>query len=284
MLLALVSASGFSCLGLIAKRIYAAGFSVFETLAWRFTIAALILWALVLLGRRPLPKRALPVILLGFLGFAPQAGLYFLTLSFLDPGITSLLLYTYPSFVVLIGFLLFGKRAGRVQLLALGLSLGGCALAFWRQGSYPPVGVALGLCVGLSYAAYLVASEKVLAEVDSVVATAFLMCASALVYWTLALASSAGRPRLPADLETGLWLLALAVLATVIPIVCIFAAIRRIGAADASLVSTLEPVLTIGLSAAFIGERFGPAQIGGGLLILGAVLILHFAGKGKSEA
>ena len=246
-----------------------------ETLAWRFTFSALILMSVVLIGRRPLPKRLGPVVLLGFLGFAPQAGIYFLTLSFLDPGITSLLLYTYPSFVVILGFILWRRRPAKRQLLALALSLSGCVVAFWRQGNYPLVGVLLGLAVGFTYAAYLVASERVLAEVDSIVATAVLMCASAIVYWIVAFASSPGGPKAPQGFETIGWLLGLSVVATVVPIVCILAAVRKIGAADASLVSTLEPVLTIALSAAFIGERFGPAQIAGGALILAAVLLLR---------
>jgi drug/metabolite transporter (DMT)-like permease len=229
-----------------------------------------------------MPRRLGPVILLGFLGFAPQAGIYFLTLSFLDPGITSLLLYTYPSFVVILGFTLWRRRPTRRQLLALGLSLSGCVVAFWRQGSYPLVGVILGLAVGFTYAAYLVASERVLAEVDSILASAVLMCASAIVYWIVAFAGASGGPKAPQSLETVLWLLGLSVVATVVPIACILAAVRKIGAADASLVSTLEPVLTIALSAVFIGERFGPAQIAGGALILAAVLVLHFAGKGES--
>jgi drug/metabolite transporter (DMT)-like permease len=259
-----------------------------ETLAWRFSISALILGAIVFISRRPLPKRIMPVILLGFLGFAPQAGIYFLTLSFLDPGITSLLLYTYPAFVVLIGFVLWRRKPSKAQLIALGLSLAGCVVAFWRQGRYPLLGIILGLAVGFTYAAYLVASEKILAEVDSILATAVLMCASAIVYWIAALlggSAGLGGHKAPEVLGTIGWLLGLSVVATVIPIACILAAVRKMGASDASLVSTLEPVLTIALSAIFIGERFGLAQFVGGALILAAVLALHFAGmRGAADS
>lgn len=279
-LLALVSSAGFSTLGLFAKLVYGQGFSVAGTLAWRFTLAAAFLWIVVLAARRPLPKRLWPVLLLGLVGFSPQAGLYFLTLRFLDPGITSVLLYTYPSFVVLFGFALWKKRPTRVQLGALALSLAGCVLAFWKSGSYPAVGVALGVAVGISYAAYLVAGEKVLAGVDAISGTALVMTVAACVYWIAAIVS--GGVKLP---ETGAalgGLACIALLATVIPIVTLFSSMSLIGAADTSLVSTLEPVLTITLSAIFLGERLGAAQLAGAVLVLSAVLILALSARKKA--
>ena len=270
--LALVSAAGFSTLGLFAKLVYAQGFGVLQTLAWRFTIATVLLWAIVLIGRRPLPRRIWPVALLGLLGFSPQAGLYFFTLRFLDPGIAGLLLYTYPSFVLLLCFLLWGRKPRRIQLLALFLSLAGCVLAFWRRGDYPVIGVALGLALGLTYGAYLVSGERVLKGVDSISATAIVMLMAAIVYWAASL--FAGELSLPEGRAAIGGLVAIAVFATVLPSVSLFASMRLIGAADASLVSTLELVLTIALSAVFLGERLGVAQLCGGVLILAAVVIL----------
>ena len=73
----------------------------------------------------------------------------------------------------------------------------------------------------------------------------------------------------------------IALLATVIPIVTLFASMGLIGAADTSLVSTLEPVLTITLSAIFLGERLGTAQLAGAVLVLSAVLILALSERKK---
>jgi drug/metabolite transporter (DMT)-like permease len=270
--LALVSATGFSTLGLFARLVYGEGFSVLSTLAWRFTFATVFLWILVLAGRRPLPKPLWPVLLLGLLGFAPQAGLYFLTLSYLEPGITSLLLYTYPSFVLILAFVLWRKKPNKVQLLALLLSLAGCVVAFWKRGSYPAIGIFLGVTVGLTYAAYLTAGERVLKGLDSIAATALVMSVAALVYWAAVLAT--GEARLPTSLRAIVGISGLSILATVIPITTLFASMGRIGAADASLVSTLEPVLTVALSALIIGERLGAPQLAGGALILAAVVTL----------
>jgi drug/metabolite transporter (DMT)-like permease len=111
-LLAAVSAITFSTLGLFAKLAYSQGMAPAQALAWRFSLAALVLWiALVRKGGHRRPFRDYrDIVLLGLLGFSPQAGLYFLAVRYLDPGIASLLLYLYPAFVVGLGFLLFGKR------------------------------------------------------------------------------------------------------------------------------------------------------------------------------
>lgn len=274
-LLALASATGFSTLGLFAKLIYAEGFSVPQALAWRFLAASLLLWLIVLATKRSLPRRVIPILLLGLFGFAPQAGLYFVTVRILDPGITSLLLYLYPSFVVLFGYLLYRKKPSSLQLLALTLSLAGCVLTFWKRGDYPLVGLLLGVVVGVTYGAYLSAGERILAEVDSIAATALIMSVAAVVYWGIALIS--GPIRVPSTGKAIFGVVGVSALATVLPITTLFASMRRIGAADASLVSTLEPVLTLGLSALIIGERLGPAQLAGGALILVAVLLLDLA-------
>lgn len=272
---ALLSALGFSTLGIFAKLIFAEGFSVPAALAWRFTIAGLVLWFVVIVTKKPMPRPILPVLLLAFLGFAPQAGLYFMTVSILDPGIASLLLYVYPSFVVLISLVLFRKRPGWIRSAALLLSLCGCLVIFWKAGSYPPIGVGLGLTVALSYAAYLVIGERVYANVDPLVSTAMVMGAAAIVYWIIAAAT--GGARLPVTLPAVGAFLGMALFASVLPITMLFASLRLIGASDTSLVSTMEPVLTVIWSALLLGERFGQAQVLGGILIIISVLMIDLA-------
>ena len=272
---ALLSATGFSTLGLLAKLIYSEGFSVQAALAWRFTTAAIVLWILVFATKRKFPKPIWPLILLGFAGFAPQAGLYFMTVRILDPGIAGLLLYLYPSFVVIIGLVVLRRRPGWLRLVAVALSLAGCFITFWKAGSYPTGGVILGIVVAIVYAAYLVAGERVLTDIDPIVATAVVMTAAAIVYWAASLVT--GQVKLPSTPRAIGGILGVALVATVLPVTTLFASMRIIGAADASLVSTLEPVLTIIWSSIIIGERFGPSQIIGGTLILLAVLAIDLA-------
>ena len=274
-LLALLSATSFSTLGIFAKLIYAEGFSTSQVLAWRFTGAAVFLWAWILVSERRLPplRPNLPVLALGLFGFAPQAGLYFVTLRFLDAGITSLLLYLYPSFVVLLSAAFLRRRPSGAQLAALVLSLTGCVTTFFRAGRYPAAGVAFGILVAFTYAAYLVVGERVLSGRKPVHSTAFIMTAAAAAYWTLVAFS--GTFRAPASVSSALGLAGISVAATVIPIVTLFGAMQRIGASNTSLVSTVEPLMAVLLSALILGESFGLQQIAGGLLIVAAVFLIQ---------
>lgn len=309
-LLALVSASGFSTLGIFAKALYGRGYSVQQTLAWRFSFAAAFLALFLALralktsfrqaasGAKGIPgslgipgspglsgvpsRRVLPLILLGLLGFAPQAGMFFLTVKLLDPGITSLLLYLYPSFVLVFSVFMFRRRPSRAQVLALALSMSGCLLTFFRVGDYPVTGLALGVFVAFAYAAYLVWSERVLAGLDPFSATAVIMGCAAAIYWIWTLASGE-RIMVPSGLSAWTEVAGVALLATVLPIVTLFAAIKRIGASDTSLASTVEPVFTVALSAAIFGETLTLPQAAGGMLILTAVAILHFSASGTRD-
>lgn len=274
-LLALLSAASFSSLGLFAKLIYAEGFSVPQALAWRFTVAALVLWSITIARgswRRPL-RQYRDAFLLGFLGFSPQAGMFFMTVRYLDPGLATLLLYLYPSFVVIFGALFMGVVPRKAQVLAVCLSLTGCAMTLWTRGSYPLIGYLWGLAVAILYAVYLVVGEKVVSRLDPLFATTNLMSGAALVYWTVTLAG--GTMKVPGSALAIAGVLGIGTMASVVPILTLFASIRRIGAADASLVSTVEPLFTIVLSALILGERLTAMQLTGGAVILGAVLVLN---------
>jgi len=299
--LALLSALGFSTLGVFAATLYAAGFSVPQTLAWRFTVASAFLWAAIA-GRGALRRndssararatsearpadhrrRFAHLLLLALFGFTPQAGLFFLTVKLLAPGITSLLLYLYPAFVLLFAAIFMRKAPSRGQLAALVLSFLGCLVTFFAPGAYPLGGLLLGVLVAVSYGAYLVAGERILAGYDPIFATAVIMTVACVVYWGIVAIS--GIPvRAPGNLAEWAGVACIALIATVLPITTLFEAIKRLGAADVSLVSTIEPVCTVLLSAALLGERLTANRIAGGLLIVGGVVALQRLGRGKQR-
>ena len=71
------------------------------------------------------------------------------------------------------------------------------------------------------------------------------------------------------------WLSGLAVVSTVGAIALFFAGLRRVGPTAASILSTLEPVVTVGLAFVVFAESLGPAQLAGGALVLSAVLAVR---------
>jgi len=293
---ALVSAICFSTLGIFATSLYGLGFSVPQTLVWRFTLASIFLWGALAARKvaqvsgsrrqeslwgassaeRP-GKRAKAfrnLLLLALFGFSPQAGLYFLTVKLLAPGITSLLLYLYPAFVLLLSAVFLRKKASVGQILALSMSVIGCMITFFTPGNYPLIGLLLAVLVAVAYGGYLVVGEKVFAGYDSLFSTAVIMTVAGLVYWAWLLAA-----RLPIKTPDGgrEWLLVagIALIATALPITTLFAAMKRAGAANTSLISTIEPVATVILSGVFLGERLTGNRVVGGLFIIAGVITLR---------
>lgn len=104
-------------------------------------------------------------------------------------------------------------------------------------------------------------------------ATALMMSASGVCFWILALAT--GARVLPADIPVAAWpgMLGIAIVSTFVAIQTFYLATERIGAAQTALVSTFEPVWTIGLASVLFGERLGPIQLLGGALVIGGVLL-----------
>ena len=141
-------------------------------------------------------------------------------------------------------------------------------------GALDALGTALGLGAAVVYSAYILISEGVAARVGPL-ALSTLVCTGAAM--TLTLAGFAGGDLDPGSVSaTGFaWLSGLAVVSTVGAIALFFAGLRRVGPTAASILSTLEPVVTVGLAFVVFAESLGPAQLAGGALVLSAVLAVR---------
>ena len=281
-LLCLASAAGFGAMGVFGKLAYAEGATVGTLLVARFAFAAAVLWLLVLYRgaareMRTLSRRDVGISLaLGGVGYCAQAGAYFAALERLDASLLSLLVYTYPVIVTVAAIALRRDRASGRVALALVLASGGLVLVLVgaAAGALDPLGTALGLGAALVYSAYILVSEGVATRVGPLVLTT-LVCTAAAV--TLTIAGLAGGDLDPGGVSAAgyLWLSALAVVSTVGALALFFGGLRRVGPTAASILSTLEPVVTVGLAFVVFGEALGPAQLAGGALVLVAVLTVR---------
>jgi drug/metabolite transporter (DMT)-like permease len=159
---------------------------------------------------------------------------------------------------------------------ALGLASGGLALvvAGAGAGALDPLGAALGLSAAVVYSTYILVSERIVGRVRPRVLSA-LVCTGAAAPLT---AGSAllGELR-PAELTLAGWgwLACLAVVSTVASISLFFAGLERVGPTTASILATVEPLVTVVLAFLVFDERLGVVQLAGGALVLAAVPALH---------
>jgi drug/metabolite transporter (DMT)-like permease len=278
----LASAAAFGAMGVFGKLAYDEGATVGTLLAGRFGLAAALLWLFVVCAGRAGDLRALSrrdvgiALALGAIGYGAQAGGYFAALDRLDASLLALVVYTFPVMVTVTAIALGREPASRRTALALALASVGLVLvlAGAAAGALDALGTALGLGAAVVYSAYILISEGVAARLGPL-ALSTLVCTGAAT--TLTLAGLAGGDLDPGRVSaTGFgWLAGLAVVSTVGAVALFFAGLRRVGPSAASILSTLEPLVTVGLAFLAFGESLGPAQLAGAGLVLSAVLAVR---------
>jgi drug/metabolite transporter (DMT)-like permease len=273
-----LSACGFGAMAVFAKEAYGEGVGVLTLLPVRFGLAAALFWVIVLARGARLPSRRalLTGLALGAGGYAAQAGLYFGALTRIDASLTALLLYIYPVLVFAGALALRREHVSVVRIGALVLACGGTALVLATGGALGAVdglGLAMALAAAVFYAAYILIADRLVAEVDPFVLAA-LLCTGAA---GSLLATGVGAGSFDLGFAAGGWgwIALLAFGSTVLGITCLLAGLRLVGPATASIVSTIEPAVTVGLAVAVYAEPLGPGRLLGGALVLAAVVLLQ---------
>ncbi|MDX6533950.1 MAG: hypothetical protein QOF68_1694 [Gaiellales bacterium] len=281
-MLCLASAAAFGTSAIFGKLAYEQGATVGTLLASRFVLAAALFWLFMgTTGRvrrlRGLSRRDVGIALaLGIMGYSAQSGAFFAALQRLDASLLSLLLYTFPTIVTVAAVVLGRERATRRTALALALASTGLVLvlAGARDGALDLVGVGLGLTAAVVYSAYILTSEGVASRLGALTMSA-LVCTGAAV--SLTLGGFALGDLHPGDVSAAGfgWLGGLAVVSTVGAIALFFAGLQRVGPTAASILSTLEPVVTVVLAFQIFGESLGAVPLAGGALVIVAVLAVR---------
>jgi drug/metabolite transporter (DMT)-like permease len=276
--LCLLSAAAFGLMAIFAKEAYRTGVSVATLLALRFAFAAGVFWAIVAARRAastpPAPRAVLAGLALGAIGYAIQAGGYFGALTRIDASLTSLLLYTYPALVFGAALLLGRERADRRRVAALALATAGAGLvlAGGGAGALDPLGVALALSAAVAYSAYILFADRIVGRIDAFLLSALITTGAALSVTAAGLAG--GSLDLGFEPAGWAWIAALALVSTVVAASAFLIALPDVGPATASIVSTVEPVVTVAMAMLCFGERLGGVQVAGGALVLAAVVLL----------
>ncbi|MFC7153901.1 DMT family transporter [Halomarina halobia] len=277
------SAVGFGTLAVLGEYAFAAGLNVVSVLALRFSLAAALIWPPLAFVRRRagdlaslrLRGRTLAIaVLLGLVGYTGQSALFFLGLRYLTAGMTTIVLYTYPVFVLLLSTTVLGEPLTRRDLLALPLALGGVVLITGADpAGVDPTGVLIVLGGAVVYSLYIVVGRVALDSTDGAVLSAYVMPAAAVSF--LAVGSASGQLSLPTSQLGWAAVLGIAVLATVIPVSTFFLGLRRVGPSRAGIVSTVEPAVAVALGAVLLDEPVTLVTLVGGALVLVGVALVQ---------
>ncbi len=200
---------------------------------------------------------------------------YFSCQEICSLAVASILLYTAPAIVVVLSALLWREPVTKKKLLALGLTLVGCALVcgvFSGALTVTGGGIALGLGAGFFYALYSIFGRYALAHYGPMTVTV----------WTFVFAGVASLVLVrPAELAAlaqpsmALTAVGLVVCSTVLPYILYTRGLARVEAGKASILASLEPVVASVAGVVLFGEPMSPLTAAGIVCVLAGVYILR---------
>lgn len=216
---------------------------------------------------------------LGFLGYYLASLLDFLGLQYVPAGHGRLIMFLYPTLVVILSALFLGKRATAREFAALAVTYTGIALVLSHQLGAPAenrlffLGAALVFGSAMCYAVYLVTGSQLIKRVGSMRFTAYTMMVS-----TVPAVIQFGVLEGPASLSLPgiVWIYAivLATVCTVLPVFLVAESLKRIGASQFALIGGLGPVTTVLADFVLLEGKLSALQLLGGGLVIGGVLLV----------
>ncbi len=268
----MISAASFGTLAILGRYAYADGLDTFTILALRFTIAAVLMAGLLAVRREPWPRGStlLRLIGMGALGYVGQSFAFLTATQYASAGLVALLLYLYPAFVAVLSAVFLNEKFTALKIGALVLATLGAALTADPQGGQW-TGILLAIAAAAIYSVYIIVGAGVMQQVSALQSSTVIFASAGLVYTSLAITAG---PHLPQSDAGWAAVIAIVFIATIIPVATFLAGLRRIGPTNASMLSTIEPIVTVLLGALLFGEVLTAAALIGGALILIAVLLL----------
>ncbi|HEU4621014.1 MAG TPA: DMT family transporter [Burkholderiaceae bacterium] len=286
--LALLAAVLFSAKAIVVKLAYRYPVDAVTLLALRMVLSlpcfALAAWWSRRNAHAPLARGDwLRIGVLGLTGYYLASFLDFLGLQYIGAGLERLILFLYPTLVMLMNVWWLKRSVSRAQWVALVVSYVGIAVVFAHDvsigGTHVALGSALVFASAVSYAVYLFSSGELVQRVGTIRLTAYATIVAAV----LCIAQFAITHRIDTlvALPAGVWALSAinALFCTVIPVFATMAAIARIGAASVSITGMIGPVSTLALAAIALQEPITPIQVVGTVFVLAGVFLATRAGR-----
>jgi drug/metabolite transporter (DMT)-like permease len=216
---------------------------------------------------------------LGLCGYYLSSLFDFIGLQYISAGLERLILFLYPTFVVLINAFLFKEKVSRLQQIALLLTYSGIGIAYYGElnidtgnPNFFLGSLSIFICA-VTYASYIAGSGRLIPVLGVTKFTAYAMLTSTagvFVHFLLA-----GRYEVFNQSSQFIWYgLLLAVFATVIPSFLISAGMKSIGSNNVAILSGIGPVSTIIQAHFILGEHIFTEQIAGTILVISGVVLI----------
>jgi len=232
--------------------------------------------------------------LVGILGYYMSSLFDFIGLQYVSASIERIILFIYPTLAVLLNLLIFKVSIHKKQWVAILITYLGIGLAYWGELNQIPdtkmffFGTWMILLCAITYAFYLVGSGKIIPKIGAPQFTSLSMLAASLGifihYWVTHQQSLAVVFDLPILHSSSiLYVIALALIATVIPSFLISGGMKRIGSNDLAIITSIGPVSTLFQARWILNEPFSWEQILGTVFVIVGVLLVKKVGATETN-
>jgi drug/metabolite transporter (DMT)-like permease len=225
------------------------------------------------------------IVTLGLIGYYLAALFDFLGLQYVSASLERNIIFTYPTFVLLMSRIFFKRKIHAIQIIAVLVCYSGILLAFYSdKASYVSSNLLKGtvfvLLSALTYALYLVKSDGLIKNVGTIRFTCISMivsCIAVLVHYIFV----HGIHIFSFPYQVYLIGIGVAVISTVLPSFLMTKGIALIGSSNMAIIASVGPIATIFLSNFILKEKISVLHIVGTVLVLIGVMILSLNGNKK---
>lgn len=227
--------------------------------------------------------------ILGFIGNSITTLMLNIAFAHIDVGIVTPIHFTYPIFVTLGCVLFFHEKLSKQKIIALVIAMSGIGCFFIESlnsasfNSSTLIGLILAVASGAFYAFYIIFMDKSGLKSESPFKITFYVAiASSIGMFFYGISTN---QLVLSSLTTKSWIISavFAFLCTVVALSLLQVGIKHIGASEAAVISTFEPITSVILGILLLNEKITPIKIIACILIFSGVLILSFAKNNTSE-
>lgn len=261
-----------------ALYLYKAGFTPGSVLFYRFAGASILSALFILLLRKNfrIPRENIPyIVFLGFL-FAASALCLYLSFLFMDAGVASTLLFSYPIMVAIFMAIFFKEKLQKKTVVSIFLAISGVTLLMrTSDGSVlSPAGIALVFFSSLAYAIYIIIAARMPKPIGALKMNMYIfaVCALCLLVYSLCAPGHSIHP--VENLREFAWLFQLAFVPSLLSLIFMQKALRTIGSTPTAILGALEPLTAVCIGVGVFHEALSVRLVAGIIFILYSVTLL----------
>ena len=271
----ILSAIGFGTVPILALFAYAGGINVITLLFLRFTLASVLLFLYILLTKRKITlnkKKIINIFIMGGIFYSVFSFCYFSAIKYIPASLAVLIFYTYPFITAVISSFFLNMKLTKKVIGAILVSFIGLIFVLGKTSSdIVLIGIFLAFGAALSYSVYTLFGDHILKDIPLLTTIAMVCLFAALSFLTVGLVSN----NVQFNFTSNSWLLVIGIaVVSMLGFLAFFQGIKMTSPTSISVLSMIEPLVTIILSIIFFNDILNFYQIIGTILVLGGSVLV----------